>query len=341
MEVHPTGLTPELEEKQDDTVVVVAPVGGRETGQYICEHLTKQKVSAQLHDGALDVVHTIARSKMAVVVLTEGTLQDEACVLAMHMADAKQYGLKENRRVILLHDVSSMPRFPAYSQVSSPASLVCVLSIGSVFDPPYGPMQMPRRRGMDMIAGCFNSKALVYLREHREDALQQLLERVRAFSTSRNEKDIETEVTRGTPHHLKHSGLWFRLFLSHRQVSARHAVHRINEYLAGWPSMCTFLDVNATFDLHDLKRLVEKTHTMVVVLSEGYLGSEFCLLELAVALNAGVRIVWVRDFEYREPEPVNQDILGKLAKTHRLKGDLVKNLDDRVKEGFEGALVRS
>ena len=106
---------------QDGAVAVIAPPEGQETGKLVAEYLEKHEVHAWLHQGTSDAAHAVARSKMAVVVLTKGTLQDEACVLAMHMADAEHYGLGEPRRVILLHDVSGLPRFPAYSQVCCPS----------------------------------------------------------------------------------------------------------------------------------------------------------------------------------------------------------------------------
>ncbi|KAK3237469.1 hypothetical protein CYMTET_52458, partial [Cymbomonas tetramitiformis] len=202
---------------------------------------------------------------------------------------ANHYGYPSNQRVMLLHLVESTA-FPPYSM-------------------------MPRAIDGNACS-CFDSKAIPYVSMYCSTAFDALWARcmeplpaVAGVQMSVNghigHSPAGASPADVAPEHLLAMSKLFRLFLSHKQSTGRYAVHRIHETLQG--SYCMFLDVNAgNLELHNLVMLVQKSHTLAVYLSDGYLQSQFCLLELAVALMTGLHLVWLRDFQYNLPSDLDQ-----------------------------------
>ncbi|KAK9814455.1 hypothetical protein WJX72_006166 [[Myrmecia] bisecta] len=107
------------------------------------------------------------------------------------------------------------------------------------------------------------------------------------------------EVLQGAPAYLASLGLAFRAFLSHRRLTAQGAVGRIYSEVGKTYRM--FLDSEAKFLLHNLRELVQATHTFIFFMSEGILESHFCLEEFNTAVEAHKPIVLVSMADYHLP----------------------------------------
>ena len=100
------------------------------------------------------------------------------------------------------------------------------------------------------------------------------------------------ELLESAPPHMKELQLRFRIFLSHRRATGQarrqaptsrsrlpsHSLRRATgQGIAGrifekfGREYCTFLDSEATFELHNLQMLIEKTNVIVFILTEGIL----------------------------------------------------------------------
>ena len=63
-----------------------------------------------------------------------------------------------------------------------------------------------------------------------------------------------------------------------------------------------FLDIETgDLELHDLVQLIKLSHTVLVYMSEGYFESQYCVLELAVAVASHANLVFVRDYQLSSP----------------------------------------
>jgi hypothetical protein len=128
------------------------------------------------------------------------------------------------------------------------------------------------------------------------------------------------ELLESAPPHMKELQLRFRIFLSHRRATGQGIAGRIFEKFGR--EYCTFLDSEATFELHNLQMLIEKTNVIVFILTEGILNkSLFCLLELLTAIHHQKEVVLVRDLSYHLPMEPGQIaalclpvLLGKMVR---------------------------
>ncbi|KAK3238760.1 hypothetical protein CYMTET_51259, partial [Cymbomonas tetramitiformis] len=263
------------------------------------------------------VEHKAYHSSCVIVVLSEGSMQNEACALAMLLGDAEEVypALKENKlqgdlsdchggngqkpfrnqNVILVHCVQSS-KFPAMSTY-----------------PKW-------KTGGNAPGSCFHSKAIPYINEYKEKALGQIKDYLFPLlkedsSRSADDRPRATARAAGISHTASGSAKEtaanaecqqsgeidampqsIRLFLSHNQKEGSYAVHRIKEALNGMYTI--FLDVDTTFKIHKLEDIVKSSVTVVVYLTKAYLRSEFCVLELATAVRNKRHRVWVRDFDF-------------------------------------------
>ncbi|KAK3237129.1 hypothetical protein CYMTET_52771 [Cymbomonas tetramitiformis] len=270
-----------------DDVVVVTAESGWEVACRIAHHLAAHSVAATPLCAANGTPPNIVRravaaaKRAAVVVLSEGALKDEGCVLALRAVDEAQ------QDVILLHDVESAPRFPTYEQ-------------------------MPRHSDGKTVT-AFDSKAIVYLQMYEAKCFAMVLRRLEALQQSRG-RDEDRPLAFGhgaapgvaadpkadpIPPHLHVLGKSFRLFLSHRQRTGAGAVHRIHAALKA--DFRIFLDVESgELELPNLATVVRRSHTFLAHLSKGFFGSQYCVLELAVAVVHGLRLVFSRDYAYHD-----------------------------------------
>eukprot|EP00854_Cymbomonas_tetramitiformis_P018396 gene18396-21942_t len=283
-------------------VVVVTPASARDTAQRLAgylntrTHLVTSPLSgppaSSKSTPAEEVAHVVLNARRGVVVvLTKGSMTDAGCILGMLSAD------EAAQNVLLLHMVAEVP-FPGYDE--QPKSSVGRLS------------------------QAFDSKAVVYLQQYEESCFARVAAQLKGLpprpspegaearkqaaeqaarqcshlpgpSQSGNTEDPQSPSADGTPLHLRRRGKMFRLFLSHRQLSGRYAVHRTHEALRA--EYRCFLDVEAGgLKLHNLVQLVKCSHTLVVYLSDGYFDSQYCVLELAVAAAHELDLVLVRDY---------------------------------------------
>ena len=96
------------------------------------------------------------------------------------------------------------------------------------------------------------------------------------------------------------AGVRFRIFLSHRRATGQGIAGRIFEWSSS--EYCTFLDSEATFELHNLQMLINKTNVIIFILTEGILDkSLFCLLELLTAIACEKEIVVAKDLTFSLP----------------------------------------
>ncbi|KAK3284858.1 hypothetical protein CYMTET_7513, partial [Cymbomonas tetramitiformis] len=254
-------------------IVIFSYGSGTEVGQRLRNYLSNSH-TCQLGQASSreEMVRCAVGAKRAVIViLSDGSMHDDGCVLGMLAAD------EAHQRVILVHEVESC-RFPSYDQ-------------------------MPKNKG-GSISISFDSKAIVYLAMYEEHAFVQVQQRVQRVHKPKPTEEgcsvghgvrqsSSAAPLDGAPSHLK--GKAFRLFYSHRQLSGRYAVHRTHEALR--ERYWGFLDVDAgDLELHNLVKLVQSAHTLLIYISEGYFDSQYCILELVVAMTQKLKLMFVRDY---------------------------------------------
>ncbi|KAK3270035.1 hypothetical protein CYMTET_21545 [Cymbomonas tetramitiformis] len=313
------------------------------------------------------VEHKAYHSSCVIVVLSEGSMQNEACALAMLLGDAEEVypALKENKlqgdlsdchggngqkpfrnqNVILVHCVQSS-KFPAMSTY-----------------PKW-------KTGGNAPGSCFHSKAIPYINEYKEKALGQIKDYLFPLlkedsSRSADDRPRATARAAGISHTASGSAKEtaanaecqqsgeidampqsIRLFLSHNQKEGSYAVHRIKEALNGMYTI--FLDVDTTFKIHKLEDIVKSSVTVVVYLTKAYLRSEFCVLELATAVRNKRHRVWVRDFDFDWERQLDDE--GRCRALHetidkvkaRLKwwtSEYEEEIVNEVHEGYRESLI--
>ncbi|KAK3274961.1 hypothetical protein CYMTET_16889 [Cymbomonas tetramitiformis] len=227
------------------------------------------------------VIRCVLNAKsVVIVILSKGAMTDAGCLFALLSAD------EASKRVLLVHDAESC-RFPSYDQ-------------------------MPKN-SHGRVSVSFDSKAIVYVRMYERSVFATVRQRLQgllklgpksgaAVQTEEVQQADNRDPFNGAPVHLQQLRKVHRLFYSHRQLSGRYAVHRTHEALR--EDYRGFLDVEAgDLELHNLVQLVKRTHTFIAYISEGYFESQYCVLELIVAVRHNLKLVFIRDYMCcQEPE---------------------------------------
>ena len=86
--------------------------------------------------------------------------------------------------------------------------------------------------------------------------------------------------------------LRYGVFLSHKQSEAKDFARALYTLFESRDVRC-FLDMEFRDDLNDLEELVAASSTLLFVLTDHVLESEWCLKELAAAVKNNVKIVMV------------------------------------------------
>jgi len=150
------------------------------------------------------------------------------------------------------------------------------------------------------------------------------------------------------PPHLKELGVRFRIFLSHRRATGQGIAGRIFERFSS--EYCTFLDSEATFELHNLQMLINKTNVIIFILTEGILDkSLFCLLELLTAIACEKEIVVVKDLTFSlptEPGEITSQCLSvlhnKMSRIEKCSSEHLKFTDEaQAARVIEDTLLRA
>jgi len=92
------------------------------------------------------------------------------------------------------------------------------------------------------------------------------------------------------------------IFLSHKQSTGRGIAHALYISLTEKHKKKVFLDVRTEFELHDLKKLVEKTKLFIFIMTPGILDSKYCFEEFETAYNLEKQILVIHGENYKPPE---------------------------------------
>ncbi|KAK3276066.1 hypothetical protein CYMTET_15839 [Cymbomonas tetramitiformis] len=286
---------PGWEDNSDSDTVIFSYGSGTEVARRLLNYLSNSHTCQLGQTSSRQEMARCAVSarRAVIVIISDGSMEDEGCVLGMMAAD------EAHQRVILVHEAESC-RFPSYDQ-------------------------MPKNR-QGNVSISFDSKAIVYLAMYEEHTFVQVQQRVQRVHEAKPAEESSVAghgicqsgsaaLVDGAPSYLKDLRKAFRLFFSHRQLSGRYAVHRTHEALR--EHYRSFLDIDAgDLELHNLAKLVQSTHTMLIYISEGYFDSQYCILELVVAITQKLKLMFVRDYSCGTlPHMASgSDFAGTLAK---------------------------
>jgi len=136
----------------------------------------------------------------------------------------------------------------------------------------------------------FDSIAITFLEEYANECWKELVKKFSITTPHISEENVETDA-----------------FLSHKQLTGQVTAHPLYITLTDIHHKRVFLDVRTEFDLHDLKKLVEKTKLFVFIMTQGILESHYCFIEFETAQELFKPTLVIYGEKYEPPEELPID----------------------------------